>query len=627
MSTKLISDTFKLHSALQFVESFTEPKGNLYYMYIGRHRPFVDDNNPPAVATSKYDFEYDTWDNMIHGKRISTSNISLMVRKIIWETGVVYDAYAHDDPLIASKKYFVASFESGSYHIFKCLSNNKDIPSSNQPLFSDTSPTAESYYTADGYQWKYLYTINLAQWNDFTTDSFMPVIRNSVVEGIAQPGAIDTIRLDNPGKNYRSHASAKFSVISVSNDDLIYEITDIVGTDAPLSIENDFYKDSAVYIETAGTKQLRTIADYIVTGLGVKRITISSAFDPLPDVGDTLYITPNVTVTGDGTGVQARAIVNPLTDKIDRIEVISRGKNYTYGSVLIIGNTGLIADPLANTATGTAILGPIDGHGSNNYNELGSYHVCLKTSFSASEGGNISQTNDFREVGVLRDPLIHNMKLNITHRDVGANLVSVGDIVYGQTSNAYGTVTLVPNGNSVQTITVDRVFGIFHSSERIYNGTDKNAAQSAAESDSLGLVMLATIAPAGVDHKVVSASVFDQRWVYNVAKDSGDDLTQDEQIWQDQNLATEASAFVHELAGPLLYLTNKKGFIIESDAGTGSNRFIYGEAEGNRPKYKIIDSAEPDMIYGSGDVLYKENISPIIRSVGQKQDIKLVITF
>ena len=48
--------------------------------------------------------------------------------------------------------------------------------------------------------------------------------------------------------------------------------------------------------------------------------------------------TPTVTITGDGTGATARAYV--INRKIDRIEVLTPGVNYTRATVSITGGDG-----------------------------------------------------------------------------------------------------------------------------------------------------------------------------------------------------------------------------------------------------------------------------------------------
>lgn len=79
--------------------------------------------------------------------------------------------------------------------------------------------------------------------------------------------------------------------------------------------------------------------------------------------------------------------------------------------------------------------------------------------------------------------------------------------------------------------------------------------------------------------------------------------------------------------GNNLYVVKQKGFIVSSDIGTRDNTYIFGEPSNPTPKYKIIDHIDPEMVYGSGDVLYKENVSPVTRSSIQQELFKFVIEF
>ena len=619
MTTKVITDNFKLHNARQFVESFSEPEGNLYYVYAGRHLPFPEDNNPPNVELNAFDISYGTWDNMIHGKLVSSSDVQHMIRRIDWTLDTVYTEYTHDNDLLDISDYYVASLESGSYHVFLCLGNNSGVASTVAPLFSQTSEIAESYYTSDGYQWKFMYSISGVNWTKFTTANFMPVSVNTLVQGATVAGAIDAISVVDAGKDYLSFADATFASISVSTDPLLHEIS---GDDLELS--NDFYNNCAVYVDISGDKQLRTITDYFISG-NKKFITIDSAFTSLPSIADTLAITPSVTIIGDGTGATARAVVDPNTNSISHYEVISRGTGYTFASTTTVGYTGSI---VASTAVGRVIIGPINGHGYDPLTELGSHNVCVSTIISGNESGNIGATNEIREIGLLRDPLMRDVGLTIDHRNAAVDLVTDGEIIWGAISNAYGEISLVTSSADIQTIKVTNVFGKFDSTEDVYSGTTLALAKADYAGEVTpgdGLSRLATVTAA--THNVINNSVFDQRHVYSVAKTGATDAVEDDKVVQDGGLATEVTAYIHEnSSNTILYLTNQKGFVTSSDAGTGVDEHVNVVNDGTK-EYKIIDYVEPQMIYNTGDILYKEYISPVTRTTANKEQIKLVIEF
>jgi hypothetical protein len=86
-------------------------------------------------------------------------------------------------------------------------------------------------------------------------------------------------------------------------------ISTLTPTTTSLSANTDFYKGSVLYISSgAGAGQQRTISEYIVTG-SARRVLTATEFDTAIDSTSRFEISPRVVVDGDGSGVQARAIV------------------------------------------------------------------------------------------------------------------------------------------------------------------------------------------------------------------------------------------------------------------------------------------------------------------------------
>lgn len=606
----LVTNKFKLHNAKQFVESFTEPFGNKYYAFVGRHVQFADDQNPPAPDSSENGLLYVVYDEMVFGKQVGFGDVVHMVRRVDWVSNAVYDAYDHTDQTLTSKDFFVVSPEAGQFHIFKVLGNADGVPSTAQPLASQTSAAAESYITADGYSWKFMYSISASNFNKFATSSHIPVFPDSDVSGNAVGGAIDSVKVVAGGKNYKSHANGVFSGIAISGNTLIYDISG-----DQFSSNSGFYEESAAYLDVGGSKQVRKISDYNVSG-STKRIVVASAFDPLPSVNDPIEITPNVTISGDGVGAQARAIIDS-GDSVTSVEVVDRGTNYTFGSATVVGNTGLVANPLADTANVSVIIGPSGGHGADVLVELDGHHVGMAVVFDGNEFSILPTENDFRTVGVIRDPLIANVEMQIDHS--GAPRVVDGDTLYDANTNAHGEITSIASGADVVTINVDRVFGHF-----AVGSTLKSANSSASDPVAAAAANASNIAIVNtITNDVINNGVFDQRWVFNVTNVSGT-ATLDEVMVQDQDLSTEKTGVVHAANTSLINLTNVRGTFASSDVG-GPTRFMDGVTSGSQ--YEILASAQPDLVDSTGEVIYLENIEPVTRDDDQKETFKVIIEF
>ena len=99
-------------------------------------------------------------------------------------------------------KFYVMNSD---YEVFKCIYNKEDIaPGTNN---AQNMPTTANNYTngiytgpADGYRWKYLYTMTTAQVMDFLSSDFMPV--GTYAGPAVVDGAIDTLFIKDAGTGF-----------------------------------------------------------------------------------------------------------------------------------------------------------------------------------------------------------------------------------------------------------------------------------------------------------------------------------------------------------------------------------------------------------------------------------------
>lgn len=393
---------FNTRTSLDYYTPIRDFSNNQFYIFAGNPIP-LQANTPAAINDTVTFTDYTLFEQMIFGKIITPSNVSMMINRYDWTSGTVYANYDDQDSYLYNKNFYVISQEGGNYHVFKCLDNFDGSPSTSQPLFSQTSATAVTYVTSDGYTWKYMYTVDPATYSSFTTSSYFPVIANTVVQQFASNGSIDSIVIETGGNNYVSYSNGSFTGVALGGNTVLFSISA-----ASSSPNNNFYTGSSLYISSGtGAGQVRQITNYTVTS-GQYIVQVQSPFNPQPDLTSSYSIAPTVSILGDGSNATAISTVNTTAQSIQKITMITGGQNYTYANVQIIGNTGTL---LANSANARAIISPKGGHGSNVYSELNSNKLGLSVTFANSENGNISTNNDYSVIGVIKNPQYANVQL------------------------------------------------------------------------------------------------------------------------------------------------------------------------------------------------------------------------
>lgn len=375
----------------------------------------------PPVPLDNQTEKYDVYDDIIAAKRITTDFARSVIRRFNWDTSAnpVFDMWKPDYSTtpgsggqigkasatgatnIADAKYYLINSQ---YEVFKCLYNGETPtnpsgqPATNEPK---TTPSAgQGSYSngiftedpaANGYIWKYMYTIPTDDVLRFLSTDFMPIV-------------------------LPSNASR--------------QATEAIATGAPNAI-------NVVLVENAG-----------------QGLTNGTYYAP---------------IVGDGTGGVVEIVI--AAGQLDSVTVTAGGSGYTYASVplqdgLVNGDpgwtgapvglytdagltTGATAVPANATGALEVILPPQGGHGSNFEEELNAKRVMTNIRLTYAEGdGDFPVDNDFRRIGIIRDPYaaggttfataptlsgVYAVKIN------GATADFVADEVISQAAGAGGT--------------------------------------------------------------------------------------------------------------------------------------------------------------------------------------------
>ena len=213
----IVTNKFRHNNALQFFESFGEAAPSVYYLFVGRPQPFSSgagggtDSAPPTPLDNVED-ELMYFRDMLAAKKVTSSDVSYVVPRHNWTTGTVYDYYRADygatvnsatvttvaggtDMFSTTTKFYV---RSSANNVYKCMSNNSGAASTTEPTGTSTSELT----TADGYVWKYMYTLTATEAGSFLTTDFMGIHTDATVAAAATDGAVRHYKIANGGAGY-----------------------------------------------------------------------------------------------------------------------------------------------------------------------------------------------------------------------------------------------------------------------------------------------------------------------------------------------------------------------------------------------------------------------------------------
>ena len=90
---------------------------------------------------------------------------------------------------------------NSNYDVYKCIYNG-ETPSNPNGVISTVEPTGQPtaiFTTADGYRWKYMYTLGINDFVKFVSSDFMPVKTDGTVQAASVNGTIEQAIVQNVG--------------------------------------------------------------------------------------------------------------------------------------------------------------------------------------------------------------------------------------------------------------------------------------------------------------------------------------------------------------------------------------------------------------------------------------------
>ena len=328
------TNKFKLHMAEKFLNSFSTDN---IWMFIGKPDAWTDESNADTFVDSQL-IEIQNWKDILSVKRVS--DVSLVVPYHAMTTSIF--AEYDDNTNIFDNKTTDNFFAERGKRIYKCLSNNSGSVVAGYP----TSEVLEPIKMADGYVWKYMYTISTTDWDKYqvtssTIGNWIPVKR---------------ITSDSAEKQYDV-------VMKGAVDGEIRHVT----TKGNYTFQSD-------QSWLSGKTDWNVLINKDLTGVGYGSGFTATLKKHGADGSNLFY----VDVTAGGSDYRKIETVH-LQDN-------TNSSNYSDASDIL-----------------RPILSPIGGHGWDAVSELGGFRVMVSVNIDASETNFITE-NDFRKIGLIVDP-------------------------------------------------------------------------------------------------------------------------------------------------------------------------------------------------------------------------------
>lgn len=301
---------------------------NTYYIALGKADQWDENETVPStVNTTEEERKFRSQMQAIK----KMSDISFVASRYNWSSGTTYSAFTDASALSSAGTYYVLT---ESQRVYICLEQGKDatgvaVISTVNPDTIGTSTNADRL--ADGYVWKYLFTLTALNSNKYLAANFFPV----------------------------SKLTASTSNIET----------------AQLNVQN-----AAVAGSIVGYRLVSGGADY--------------------PTGAT------ATVNGDGTGAALDLTVDATSGSVVKVSLAdSSDGNLAFGAGYTVADI-----TIADSNNEPAVIRPIisrAGIGADPRDDINATFVMMNAKPAGDEGGDFLVDQDFRQVGILRNPTDH----------------------------------------------------------------------------------------------------------------------------------------------------------------------------------------------------------------------------
>ena len=214
----IITDNFK-RRIIDTLINDVDSTGVSYHVGVGKSEPY--DSADTVVTPVQNIREIRNAQLAMQSVKIITDK-SFVVPRYNWSKGSIYSAWSDNITEYPDQPFYVYTDEQ---YVYVCLEQGRNA--AGQAVTSTVKPTGtgDHIITADGYTWKFLYSVGALRENKFQATSYIPVefvagidssssideTTQHAVQQAAVPGAIIGYRITNAGSGYTSAPTVNIS--------------------------------------------------------------------------------------------------------------------------------------------------------------------------------------------------------------------------------------------------------------------------------------------------------------------------------------------------------------------------------------------------------------------------------
>lgn len=425
--TAIVTSNLRLKTTSNLYSTLTS-NSNYLYLFVSKPTSWVDESNPD-IPTDSYSFERVAREEMIFMRKVSATEVSRAIFRIDWVSGKYYDMYKDDydgiqtngvnidsgsavakDGLINANFYVVTD----EYNVYKCIDNGGNAASTVKPTDTSTS----IFQTADGYRWKFMYSISASDALRFSTSDFIPVKEITSNPGATSPyydqylvqqsaiaGAIDVVKITSAGAGYAASTTLPLSCVGDGTGFAGTATTNSAGQITSVTITNQGANYTYATITVTGTNTTPAVLKAIIPPSG------GHGSNPITELY-SIYVTISASVGDD---------LSEDTPKDNQYRILGLVLNpFVYGSSLNL------TSQTANALKAVQISGGVSGSFLDDEN-------LISTGTPTNRGKFVSWNDSTKTLKYIRNK-----------QNVGADF-SVSNVITGQTSSVTGTVSSIIN--------------------------------------------------------------------------------------------------------------------------------------------------------------------------------------